>query len=241
VSSYANRLKKGRAAYKKASANRFPRITDGEQQMEIVSAQIDEPSEGYFAGCLVVKVKLRCAVGPDKGIYGPQKTYTILDSDDKPDEKGMQWFKADLSSLGLDPEFDLTNLAKTLKEMVGLVAECNIVSKEAANGNTYQNCWINGVTDALDDEDEEEIEEEEETEEEEEEEEEKPKPAKKAAKKASKKKASKKKAAKKPAKKAEPEPEEEEEEEEEDWDDDLDTESSDEDWEEDDEDEDWEE
>lgn len=240
MSSYANRLKKGRAAYKKASANRFPRITDGEQQMEIVSAQIDEPSEGYFAGCLVVKVKLRCAVGPDKGIYGPQKTYTILDSDDKPDEKGMQWFKADLSSLGLDPEFDLTNLAKTLKEMVGLVAECNIVSKEAANGNTYQNCWINGVTDALDDEDEEEIEEEEI--EEEEEEEEKPKPAKKAAKKASKKKAAKKKAAKKPAKKAEPEPEEEEEEEEEeDWDDDLDTESSDEDWEEDDEDEDWEE
>jgi cell division septation protein DedD len=232
--SFTNRLKKANKAYKKASGDRFPKLPDGEHQLEIVSAITEEPESGYFEGCILVKLKFKAVAGPDKGMSGPSKTYCLLNAEDQPDEKGMNWFKADLTTMGVDADFDLVDLPKILKELVGIVVEGNVQTNP--NNTRWQNLFINGVTDALDDDDEEE-------EEIEEEEEEEKKPAKKAAKKASKKKKSAKKSTKKKAAskaKAKPEPEPEEEEEE--WEDDLEESTDDESWEEDDEDddEDWE-
>lgn len=230
--SFTNRLKKANKAYKKATGDRFPKLPDGEHQLEITSAVAEEPTQGYFEGHLRVVLKLKAVAGPHKGMFGPIRSYSLMDANDEPDEKGMNWFKADLETLGMDSDFDLVDLPKILKELVGVVVEANVQTNP--NNPRYQNVFFNGVTDALDDneEEEEEIEEEEEK-----------KPAKKAAKKASKKKAAKKSSKKKAAKaKPKPEPVEEEEEEEEEWEDDLESGGSDEEWEEDDEDddEDWE-
>ena len=164
--SFDKRIKAARKHYKQAKSSGSRRLPEGEYQIKIVKPKLAMPKSGGLKDCLTIEMGMEVAVGPHKGAKPNRKLYTILDADNKPGQ-GLEFFKSDLDSLGVDPDFDFNDIKKILKSLDGMIAECAV--RDNTKDPRFQNVWINGPVDSLEEDDEDEEEDEEEEEEEEEE------------------------------------------------------------------------
>lgn len=115
-------------------------VAPGSYQAKVEKARLTEIRRGQFAGQLGLSLTLRILGGPEEG-RAVTKFFRLQD------EMSIGFLKADLDKLGLDTNFDSSDLEKKLEQIINMVCEIAVVHTDQ-NGRRFQNVYINRLVDS---------------------------------------------------------------------------------------------
>jgi hypothetical protein len=124
--------------YKDAPVSTGWSVPDGTYQGRITEAY-GEFNE--YKDCNRVVVCITVGAGEHAGRVVKKRTDVLPET--------LGWIKSDLARAGIEIPEDIDHLEQAVESMVDAPVEFAVVSKEAKNGKTYQNVYINRAIDSV--------------------------------------------------------------------------------------------